>query len=135
MTTNDRNGNVTLKAGIISKKTNIKTQKLIDERVTLTDSERKQYTAKQYRDVVVKSVSPTLDLRGQTGDDGWHYTDKYLDDAKLAGVHSVTLIHGKGTGALRRALWDQLKKDPRVKSYRLGAYGEGDAGVTVVELN
>jgi hypothetical protein len=60
-----------------------------------------------------------------------HYTDKYLDDAKLAGVHSVTLIHGKGTGALRRALWDQLKKDPRVKSYRLGAYGEGDAGVTV----
>ena len=85
--------------------------------------------------MVVKSVSPTLDLRGQTGDDGWHYTDKYLDDAKLAGVHSVTLIHGKGTGALRRALWDQLKKDPRVKSYRLGAYGEGDAGVTVVELN
>ena len=131
----DESGNVTVKAGIISTKTNIKNLKLIEESVTVTDSERKQYTAKQYRDVVVKSVSPTLDLRGQTGDDGWHYTDKYLDDAKLAGVHSVTLIHGKGTGALRRALWDQLKKDPRVKSYRLGAYGEGDAGVTVVELN
>ena len=130
----DADGNVMVKAGIINTKTNVKNLKLIEEGVTVTDSERKQYTAKQYRDVVVKAFSPSLDLRGQNGEDGWHFTDKYLDDAKMAGVHSVMLIHGKGTGALKRALWDMLKKDPRVKSFRLGNYGEGDAGVTVVEL-
>ncbi len=130
----DPDGNVTVKAGIINTKTNIKNLKLIEEGVTFTDAERKTHTAAQYREAVVKSFSPTLDLRGQNGEDGWHFTDKYLDDAKVAGVHSVMLIHGKGTGALKRALWDQLKKDPRVKSYRLGAYGEGDGGVTVVEL-
>ena len=131
----DEDGNVTVKAGIINTKTNVKDLKLIEEGITVTDSQRRQHTAKQYRDIVIKSFSPTLDLRGQNGEDGWHYTDKYLDDAKLAGVRSVTLIHGKGTGALRRALWEQLKKDPRVKSFRLGNYGEGDAGVTIVELN
>ena len=131
----DIDGNVSVKAGIINTKTNVKNLKLIEEGVTITDAERKQHTAAQYRDIVVKSFSPSLDLRGQNGEDGWHFTDKYLDDAKLAGVHSVTIIHGKGTGALKRALWDQLKKDPRVKSFRLGNYGEGDAGVTVVELN
>ena len=60
--------------------------------------------------------------------------DKYLDDAKMAGVESVRLIHGKGTGALRKALWGFLKKDPRIGSFRIGTWGEGDTGVTVVEL-
>lgn len=75
-----------------------------------------------------------LDLRGETGEDGWFRTDKFLDEAVLAGLHSVVLIHGKGTGALRRALWEYLKKDQRVQSFRAGQYGEGDTGVTVVEL-
>ena len=61
-------------------------------------------------------------------------SDRYLDDAVLSGIRSVTLIHGKGTGALRKALWDRLKRDTRVKSYRAGSFGEGDYGVTVVEL-
>ena len=52
----------------------------------------------------------------------------------IAGVPSVRLIHGKGTGALRKALWEFLRTDGRVKSFRIGAYGEGDTGVTVVEL-
>ncbi|HBE13114.1 MAG TPA: hypothetical protein DCY74_02970, partial [Clostridiales bacterium] len=75
-----------------------------------------------------------IDLRGETGDDAWFRVDKYLDEANMAGLHSVTLIHGKGTGALRKALWDMLKRDNRVESFRTGAYGEGDFGVTVVEL-
>ena len=60
--------------------------------------------------------------------------DKYLDDAVLAGMSTVRIIHGKGTGALRAALWRFFKSDKRIKSYRHGEYGEGDAGVTVIEL-
>ncbi len=75
-----------------------------------------------------------LDLRGEYGEDAWVLTDRYLDQAVLSNLQSVRLIHGKGTGALRKALWAHLKDDPRVKSYRIGAYGEGDLGVTVVEL-
>ena len=67
-------------------------------------------------------------------DDAWFVVDKYLDDAVLASVPSVRIIHGKGTGALRAALWKYFKTDKRIKSYRHGAYGEGDAGVTVVEF-
>lgn len=130
----DAGGDVTIKAGIINTKTNIKNLKLIEEGVIFTDAEKKTRTAAQYREAVVKSFSPSLDLRGQNGEDGWHFVDKYLDDAKVAGMHSVMLIHGKGTGALKRALWERLKKDPRVDSYRIGGYGEGDGGVTVVEI-
>ena len=75
-----------------------------------------------------------LDLRGMTGEEGWAAVDKYLDEARIADVNSVTLIHGKGTGALRNALHSYLKSDRRVKSFRLGNWGEGDHGVTIVEL-
>ena len=79
-------------------------------------------------------VRSEIDLRGQIGDDAWFMVDKYIDDLKLAGLHSATLIHGKGTGALRAALWRYLKHDKRVASFRMGMYGEGDSGVTVIEL-
>ena len=75
-----------------------------------------------------------LDIRGRYGDDGWDETDKYLDQAVLSGISTVRIVHGKGTGALKKAIWEHLKTDRRVKSYRLGNYGEGDSGVTVVEL-
>ena len=68
------------------------------------------------------------------GDDAWFIVDKYLDDAIMAGVRTVRIIHGKGTGALRKAIVQYLRGDRRVSSHRMGAYGEGDAGVTVVEL-
>ena len=60
--------------------------------------------------------------------------DKYFDEAHIAGIHTLRLIHGKGTGALKNAIWSHLKGDPRVVSYRLGKYGEGDLGVTIVEV-
>ncbi len=68
------------------------------------------------------------------GEDGWFVVDRYLDTAKMAGVHTVRIIHGKGTGALRKRLWDFFKSDKRITSYRYGAYGEGDLGVTVIDL-
>ncbi|MBQ6906695.1 MAG: endonuclease MutS2 [Clostridia bacterium] len=75
-----------------------------------------------------------IDVRGQYGDDAWFMIDRYIDTAILEGYSSVNIIHGKGTGALRTAIWNNLRHDRRVKSYRLGTYGEGDSGVTVLEL-
>ena len=69
-----------------------------------------------------------------TGDDAWFAVDKYLDEAVLANLSQVTIIHGKGTGALRTALTGFLRKDKRVKTMRAGMFGEGDSGVTVVTL-
>ena len=81
-----------------------------------------------------REISPELDLRGQYPDEAVILVDKYLDDACLAGLSRVYLIHGKGTGALRAAVHRQLKEHRRVKSFRLGEHGEGGLGVTVVDL-
>ena len=83
---------------------------------------------------IVSTFRTEVDVRGMIGDDAWFVVDKYLDDAVLAGIPSVRIIHGKGTGALRAALWKYFKTDSRIKSYRHGVFGEGDAGVTVVEF-
>ena len=130
----DKNGNVTVRTGLLNTKTNIKNLKLIEEAVQVTTSDRKRVAASKYQQAVSKTFSPSLDLRGQMGDEAWFTVDKYLDEAMLANVKNVTLIHGKGTGALREAIKKHLKNDRRVKSYRAGIYGEGDSGVTVVEL-
>ena len=81
-----------------------------------------------------KEISTELDLRGLTLEEALEKVDKYIDDACLAGVHIVTLIHGKGTGTLRRGIQEMLRKRPNVKSYRSGHFDEGGLGVTVVEL-
>jgi len=82
----------------------------------------------------IVSVSYELDIRGFRVEDALDITDKYLSDAVTSGLTAVRIIHGKGTGALRKSVGDFLKHDPRVKSYRLGGWGEGDTGVTIVEL-
>ena len=68
------------------------------------------------------------------GDEAWLAVDKYIDEAMMFGIRTVRLIHGKGTGALKAALWKFLKGDRRIESFRIGQFGEGDGGVTVLEL-
>ncbi len=82
----------------------------------------------------IQEVKMDLDLRGMTVDDGMLEVDRYIDMCARNGRKEFNVIHGKGTGALRAGIQAYLKNHPRVKSYRIGAYGEGDAGVTVVTL-
>lgn len=79
-------------------------------------------------------VHQDLDLRGMTGDEALPLVDKFIDDAVLAGLHRIDIIHGKGTGALRKKVTEFLATHPRVKAFRLGEWNEGGAGATVVEL-
>ncbi|MCL1987744.1 MAG: endonuclease MutS2 [Firmicutes bacterium] len=81
-----------------------------------------------------KYISPEIDLRGMLAQEGTERAEKYLDDAYLASLARVTLIHGKGTGVLRSAIHAKLKKHPYVKGFRLGTFGEGEDGVTIVDL-
>lgn len=128
----DKKGNVTVQMGILKTKVNVSQLKLLDS--TSIGEKGKLGSEKSYRKAVAKSFSPTVDVRGMIGDDAVFTVDKYIDEAIVAGIYSVTVVHGKGTGALRNALWNFLKKDKRIATYRAGQYGEGDYGVTVIEI-
>ena len=78
------------------------------------------------------TISVELNLIGCTTDEAIPKLEKYLDDACLSHLETVRIVHGKGTGALRNAVWNYLKRMKYVKSYKLAEYGEGDAGVTIV---
>ena len=129
----DRGGNVQVQAGIIRTRSRIENLRLIEDTPTVGTGKDKT-SARDYRVSVSREFRDEIDLRGQTGDEAWFMVDKYFDTAAIAGFKTVRLIHGKGTGALRNALWGYLKKDRRVASFRIGRFGEGDGGVTVVEL-
>ena len=130
----DRSGKVTVQAGIIKTKVAVSDLQLLEEEELGVSSGGKKVAAGSYRASVVRDFKDEIHLRGMTGDEAWSAVDKYFDEAQIAGFHTVRLVHGKGTGALKAALWRYLKTDRRVASFRIGQFGEGDGGVTVVEL-
>ena len=129
----DRSGKVMAQIGIIKTKVKVSDLQLIENetKISLGGKERRLSDIKVS---VSRDFRGEVDLRGMTGDEAWSVVDKYFDDAAISGFHSVRLIHGKGTGALKNALWAYLRRDKRVASFRIGQFGEGDGGVTVVEL-
>jgi len=129
----DKKGNVNLKLGAVKTKANISDLRLLEDEA-ITPEKQAAKSRAGYKATVSKNFKLDCDVRGMTGEEAWFVVDKYLDEANVAGIRSVTIIHGKGTGALRNALWTRFKSDSRVKSFRAGAYGEGDYGVTVLEL-
>ena len=131
----DKKGLVSVTAGILKTKVSEDKLRLLLENVKYIKNEPSAKVSEgRVKKMVNTSFKPEVDVRGMIGDDAWFVVDKYLDDAVLANIPTVRIIHGKGTGALRAALWKYFKTDKRIKSYRHGEYGEGDAGVTVITL-
>ena len=130
----DAQGNLNVQAGILKAKTHLSNVRLLGKAKPTAKKEQKKQSVSRVKGAIADGFKVELDVRGMTGDEAWFRVDKYIDDACLAGVTSVRIIHGKGTGALRAALWGFFRKDKRIASFRQGVYGEGDAGVTVVEL-
>jgi len=126
----DADGQVTVQAGIMKVKVHISQLKRIDVQKETVERMQSVRTA----GVKAAPVRLELDLRGHSSEEALEKADKYIDDAIIAGLHEVTLIHGKGTGVLRKSLHDFLKNRSGVSAYRIGKYGEGESGVTIVQL-
>ena len=127
----NQKGELTVQMGILQS-----TVKISDVEIIKEEKQSKQQKTAQYRASVnkAKNIKPEINLLGMTVDEAIMELDKYLDDACLSHLNQVRIVHGKGTGALRKGVHEYLKRQKYVKSFRLGEFGEGDAGVTIVEL-
>ena len=130
----DHKGNLFVQCGIMRSQANVKDLVYAEAEAAPAASvlQRKPSAAGKVKMSKSFSISPEINLLGKTVDEALAELDKYLDDAYLAHLSTVRVVHGKGTGALRSAVQSHLKRVKYVKSYRLGEYGEGDAGVTIV---
>ena len=129
----DSKGFLFVQMGIIRSKVHLSDLELVDEPVITTPSLQKT-GARKIRMSKSASVSTEINLLGRTVDEAIAELDKYLDDAYIAHLKSVRIVHGKGTGALRKGIHDYLRRQKHVSSFRLGEFGEGDAGVTIVDF-
>ena len=146
----DSNGKVSVRCGIMNSKAALSDLALIEEdvygnpvRSSSKSSMKKAFenaggAGNKQRDLDFsrnQSISPELNLLGMTTDEALNELDKYLDDARMSHLSSVRIVPGQGTGALRKAVHNYLRKQKWIKNYRLGDFGEGDAGVTIVQLH
>ena len=132
LTSPDRNGKLFVQCGIMKIESNISDLELIEGKDI--GEIKQKYKAGSYSLSKASSISAEINLIGKTADEAITELDKYLDDACLSHLNTVRIVHGKGTGALRNAVWHHLKRLSYVSSYRLAEYGEGDAGVTIVNF-
>lgn len=126
-------GDLFVQMGILRSQVNVRDLEFIGEAENLATSKSMSGSGK-IRMSKSALISTEINLIGMTVDEAMGHLDKYLDDAYLAHVPSVRIVHGKGTGALRTAVQQHLKRCKYIKSYRLGTFGEGDAGVTIAEF-
>ncbi len=129
LTLPDKNGNVQIQMGILKITANVSAL-----REARSAAKKRAADYHPGSSGSVAAVKTEIDLRGQMVDEAIMAADKYLDQAAMAHLATVSIIHGKGTGALRSAIHDLLRHHPHAKSFRLGKYGEGETGVTIVEL-
>jgi len=127
-------GDLSVQMGILRSIVNIKDLILLDEDTLEKNKNLSRASTGKMKLSKASSISMEINLIGKTTDEAIAVLDKYLDDAYLSRLPSVRIVHGKGTGALRTAVWNHLKRQNHIKSYHLGEYGEGDAGVTIAEF-
>ncbi|MBR5800797.1 MAG: endonuclease MutS2 [Lachnospiraceae bacterium] len=130
----DSKGNLFVQCGIMRTQVNVKDLVFAEEASEKPAAGFQRSQTSKIKMSKSLNISPELNLLGKMVDEALAELDKYLDDAYLSHLSSVRIVHGKGTGALRNAVHNYLRKVKYVKSYRLGEYGEGDAGVTIVEF-
>ena len=130
----DAKGNVTVQMGILRSQVHISDLEIIEEKPSYSAAKTRQTGKGKVKMSKSLSVSPEINLLGKTVDEAIAELDKYLDDAYLAHLSSVRIVHGKGTGALRSGIHQYLRRQKHVKTFRLGAFGEGDSGVTIAEI-
>lgn len=129
----DNKGNLFVQCGIIKSKVNVKDlAPAKEEEIKVPKLVRSHSSGIKVSKSA--SISPEINLLGMTCDEAISVLDKYLDDAYIAHLPSVRIVHGKGTGALRKAVSDHLRRQSYIASFRLGEFGEGDAGVTIAEF-
>ncbi len=127
----DKNGNAEIQVGSIKMRVKVSDLRLIEKpKQKKNDTRIKKGTESR----LTAASDTRCDLRGQTVEEAILTVDLFIDNMVMSGLNEVTVIHGKGTGALRAAIQQHLKKHPQVKSYRLGTFGEGENGVTIVTL-
>ena len=130
----DSKGNLFVQMGILRSQVHISDLEIIEEPMSITAKQMRRTSSGKMKMGKSMHISPEINLLGKTVDEAIAELDKYLDDAYLAHLSPVRIVHGKGTGALRQGVHNYLKRQKHVKSFRLGAFGEGDAGVTIVEF-
>ena len=130
----DSRGNVTVQMGILRSQVNISDLEITEDADMHTPKKLKRTSRGKIKMSKSLTVSPEINLLGKTVDEAVAELDKYLDDALLSHLSTVRVVHGKGTGALRKGIHEYLRRQKHVRSYHLAEYGEGDAGVTIVEL-
>ena len=131
----DARGNLFVQMGILRSQVNLKDlEKLPDDTGSAAASFKKQSGGSRIKMSKSASIHTEINLLGKTTDEALVELDKYLDDAYLAHLPSVRIVHGKGTGALRKAVHQYLRRQKHVASFRLGEFGEGDSGVTIAEF-
>ena len=140
LTPSDANGLVEVQVGIVRTRVPLSDLKLAEAPKPKTPTGRRPATGRksgtggQLESRMERAAGTEVDLRGMYTDDGVLALDQAIDNAVLAGIGVITVIHGKGTGALRAAVHARLRHHPNVKSFRLGTFGEGEMGVTIVEI-
>lgn len=133
----DSKGNCFVQIGVMKTKVDVSKLRLVEKQQPVKVKNKNKQGAVSTKGVesrLTRKISTELDIRGYAADDGIYAVDSFIDDAVMSGVGIVTIIHGKGTGVLKNAIRSHLKHHPSVKSSRKGLYGEGEDGVTVVEL-
>ncbi|NLD46271.1 MAG: endonuclease MutS2 [Clostridiaceae bacterium] len=130
LTPPDKDGEALVQAGIMKINVHVTNMRLVDEQ----KNEIKRSGAGKIGLSKARTITTEINLRGQNLEEALDNLDKYLDDAIISGLREVSVIHGKGTGVLRNGIHKYLKTNSRIKSFRLGKYGEGEDGVTIVEL-